>query len=74
MALITETRVEVFDTGSGVSVNCLITISIGQETLTHKLVIGDLGLTVPQTTQLQNALDLLRARAIAKTKADLVIP
>jgi hypothetical protein len=74
MAAITETRVEVFDTGSGVSVNCAITISVGQEVLVHKLAMVDLALTAPQTATLQSAIDILRNKAITKTKADMVIP
>ena len=75
MATIQDVDVRISDVGSGVNPEAIATVTIGPETVKYKLSgTADFNLTPAQVNTLQNAIDRLRTNAVAKVKADFVIP
>lgn len=74
MATLVSTHISVYDPGTGVTVDAKVSVSVHGTPIQVILGIDELGLTQPQKDTLQNAINLLRTRAIAVARLELELP
>jgi hypothetical protein len=75
-AAITSSIVTISDQGSGVRPEVVLVVTLGTGETIRTVLSGDaaIGLTPVQMTALQNAVDAVRTKAVAKTKTNLALP